>query len=77
MQNKNFGGPSKCPYSVSTENKMNDFDDFQTDAIEMGHFDFVEEMNESIEQDSRNWKEFKEDLETLNNVSISTQNVND
>ena len=56
---------------------MNDFDDFQTDAIEMGHFDFVEEMNESIEQDSRNWKEFKEDLETLNNVSISTQNVND
>ena len=29
------------------------------------------------EQDSRNWKEFKEDLETLNNVSISTQNVND
>lgn len=29
------------------------------------------------EQDSRNWKEVKEDLETLNNVSISTQNVND
>ncbi len=25
---------------------MNDFDDFQTDAIEMQHFDFVEEMNE-------------------------------
>ena len=46
-------GPSKCPYSVSTENKMDDFDDFQTDAIEMGHFDFVEEMNESIEQDEK------------------------
>ena len=29
------------------------------------------------EQDSRNWKEVKEDLETLNNVSISTQNIND
>jgi len=46
-------GPSKCPYSVSTENKMDDFDDFQTDAIEMQHFDFVEEMNESIEQDEK------------------------
>ena len=32
---------------------MNDFDDFQTDAIEMQHFDFVEEMNESIEQDEK------------------------
>jgi len=30
---------------------MDDFDDFQTDAIEMGHFDFVEEMNEPIEKE--------------------------
>ncbi len=30
---------------------MDDFDDFQTDAIEMGHFDFVEEMNESLEKE--------------------------
>ena len=46
-------GPSKCPYSVSTENKMDDFDDFQTDAIEMGHFDFVEEMNEPLEKEEK------------------------
>ena len=51
MQNKNFGGPSKCPYSVSTENKMDDFDDISIE--EFSSFDFVEEMNESIEQDEK------------------------
>ena len=51
MQNKNSGGPSKCPYSVSTENKMDDFDDISIE--EFSSFDFVEEMNESIEQDEK------------------------
>jgi len=32
---------------------MNDFDDFQTDAIEMQHFDFVEEMNEPLEKEEK------------------------
>ena len=44
-------GPSKCPYSVSTENKMDDFDDLSIE--EFSSFDFVEEMNESIEQDEK------------------------
>ena len=38
---------------------MIEFDDFQTDTIEMGHFDFVEEMNESLEkEDSFKFDEF-------------------
>ena len=51
MQNKNLRGPSKCPYSVSTENKMDDFDDISIE--EFSSFDFVEKMNESIEQDEK------------------------
>jgi len=52
VQNKNLrGGRVKCPYSVSTENKMDDFDDISIE--EFSSFDFVEEMNESIEQDEK------------------------
>ena len=32
---------------------MDYFDDFQTDEIEMGHFDFVEEMNEPLEEEEK------------------------
>lgn len=32
---------------------MDYFDDFQTDAIEMGHFDFVEEMSECIDAEEK------------------------
>ena len=46
-----MGGPSKCPYSVTTENKMDDFDDISIE--EFSSFDFVEEMNESVEQDEK------------------------
>ena len=38
------GGRVKCLYSVTTENKMNDFDDVSIE--EFSSFDFVEEMNE-------------------------------
>jgi hypothetical protein len=38
------GGRVKCPCSVTTENKMDDFDDVSIE--ESSSFDFVEEMNE-------------------------------
>ena len=44
-------GPSKCPYSVSTENKMDDFDDISIE--EFSSFDFVEEMNEPLEKEEK------------------------
>ena len=49
MRNNNSEGPSKCLYSVSTENKMDDFDDISIE--EFSSFDFVEEMNESLEKE--------------------------
>ena len=44
-------GPSKCPYSVTTENKMDDFDDLSIE--EFSSFDFVEEMNEPLEKEEK------------------------
>ena len=44
-------GPSKCPYSVTTENKMDDFDDISIE--EFSSFDFVEEMNEPLEKEEK------------------------
>ena len=45
------GGRVKCPYSVSTENKMDDFDDLSIE--EFSSFDFVEEMNEPLEKEEK------------------------
>jgi hypothetical protein len=48
---------AKCPYSVSTQIQMDDFDDLSVE--EFSHFDFVEEMNEGLfEEEEDNKKTF-------------------
>jgi hypothetical protein len=48
---------AKCPYNVSTQTQMDDFDDLSVE--EFSTFDFVEEMNEGLfEEEEDNKKSF-------------------
>jgi len=53
-------GPWDCPYSVSTKQKMDCFDDIQIE--EFSSFDFVEGMSEDLFDEENDEKSFQQFL---------------